>query len=110
MKRCTVGFLCHGDIALEQSSIPDGACDHEWLTITDGTEGAKTGCGRFAFQGQSRVARNNETDLYIYFKGTSDSPCVAFCTQDLATESRVNILERKPPLTFLTHIKFYMKS
>ena len=68
---------------MDNSPFPDDDCSHEWLILTDGTDGVKAGCTTFAMGGYSRIARNKGADLYISYKGSPKSPCVAFCAEDL---------------------------
>lgn len=84
-----MGLLCkgsNGDYVTVGTSDPKQGCKgSERMTITDGTEGSMTGCGKFSFKEILRIPRNGGTDLYLSYMGSSDGICLAVCARDVTT-------------------------
>ncbi|CAL8128549.1 unnamed protein product [Orchesella dallaii] len=79
---CTATVYCDGRIRLAKST--KGTCENEVFAMTDGTIGFMSGCGTFHFGGTPRTPRNKGRDMYVYYKGVSNtSKCIAFCLEDL---------------------------
>lgn len=82
VEQCTVAILCEGYAVIKGDYNTGRDCNKGYLTLSDGSYGESGGCGKADFRDIPRIPRNGGSDMFVEYRGRSNSSCFAVCIEN----------------------------